>query len=85
MRELYNDAVGDARRTTYEDNDQPTLLLSISVMTRTRYPPSAPVSSPRFLLDSPDSSEKQEEDDSFSSDSATKDRRHSDRLGLEGC
>lgn len=69
MRELYNKAVEDARRATYEDNDSVDTIVPLSVTGRIGYPPTAPVSSRRFLsLVSPDSPEKPEEDDLFSSD-----------------
>ncbi|KAJ5084258.1 Protein of unknown function DUF1749 [Penicillium alfredii] len=69
MRNLYNNAVEDARRATYEDDDTVDTIVPISVTARIGYPASAPVSSRRFLsLVSPDSPEKPEEDDLFSSD-----------------
>ena len=69
MRELYNKAVKDARENTYEDNDSVDTIVPLSVTGRIGYPATAPVSSRRFLsLVSPDSPEKPEEDDLFSSD-----------------
>lgn len=69
MRELYNKAVEDARKNTYEDNGSVDTVVPLSVTGRIGYPSSAPVSSRRFLsLVSPDSPEKPEEDDLFSSD-----------------
>lgn len=69
MRELYNKAVEDARHHPYEDNDSVDTIVPLSVTGRIGYPTSAPVSSRRFLsLVSPDSPEKPEEDDLFSSD-----------------
>ncbi|KAJ5990840.1 hypothetical protein N7499_011390 [Penicillium canescens] len=69
MREIYDKAVADARRATYEDHDLVDTLVPLVVTSRIGYPPSAPVSSRRFLsLASPDSPENPSEDDLFSSD-----------------
>jgi pimeloyl-ACP methyl ester carboxylesterase len=69
MRELYNKAVDDAQKHTYEDNDSVDTVVPLSVTGRIGYPPTAPVSSRRFLsLVSPDSPKAPEEDDLFSSD-----------------
>jgi len=69
MRELYNKAVKEARENTYEDNNSVDTIVPLSVTGRIGYPATAPVSSRRFLsLVSPDSPEKPEEDDLFSSD-----------------
>ncbi|KAJ5542997.1 hypothetical protein N7535_005421 [Penicillium sp. DV-2018c] len=69
MRAIYNKAVADARRATYEDEGSVDTVVPLSVTSRIGYPPSAPVSSRRFLsLVSPDSPENPSEDDLFSSD-----------------
>lgn len=69
MRELYNKAVEDARSKTFEKDYPVDTLVPLSVTGRIGYPTTAPVSSRRFLsLVSPDSPEKPEEDDLFSSD-----------------
>lgn len=69
MRELYNTAVENARRNTYEEELGVDTIVPLSVTGRIGYPTTAPVSSRRFLsLVSPDSPEKPEEDDLFSSD-----------------
>lgn len=69
MRELYNRAVEDARRNTYEEALGVDTLVPLSVTGRIGYPTTAPVSSRRFLsLVSPDSPETPAEDDLFSSD-----------------
>ncbi|CAL5874853.1 uncharacterized protein PFLUO_LOCUS9155 [Penicillium psychrofluorescens] len=69
MRQIYDKAVEDARNATYEDHDSVDTIVPVSVTARIGYPPTAAVSSRRFLsLASPDSPEKPEEDDLFSSD-----------------
>ncbi|KAJ5668858.1 hypothetical protein N7462_009928 [Penicillium macrosclerotiorum] len=83
MRELYNKAVEEARRNTYEDNNSVDTVVPLSVTGRIGYPPTAPVSSRRFLsLVSPDSPEKPEEDDLFSSDLS--DTRLKETFGMVG-
>ncbi|KAJ5178891.1 Esterase [Penicillium capsulatum] len=69
MRELYNQAVENARKNTYEEALDVDTIVPLSVTGRIGYPTTAPVSSRRFLsLVSPDSPEKPDEDDLFSSD-----------------
>ncbi|KAH1613468.1 hypothetical protein KXX21_001866 [Aspergillus fumigatus] len=69
MREIYQRTIARARSTPYEDDDTLDTILPLSATTRIGYPSSTPVSSRRFLsLASPDSPEKPEEDDLFSSD-----------------
>ncbi|KAJ5674903.1 uncharacterized protein N7477_004837 [Penicillium maclennaniae] len=69
MRKIYNKAVDDAKRHTYEDHNSVDTVVPLSVTGRIGYPTSAPVSSRRFLsLVSPDSPENPDEDDLFSSD-----------------
>ncbi|RHZ67366.1 putative esterase [Aspergillus thermomutatus] len=69
MREIYQRTIAKARSTPYEDDDALDTLIPLSVTARIGYPSSTPVSSRRFLsLASPDSPEKPEEDDMFSSD-----------------
>lgn len=69
MRQIYNKAVADARRLTYDDHESVDTVVPLSITARIGYPPSAPVSSRRFLsLVSPDSPENPSEDDLFSSD-----------------
>jgi hypothetical protein len=83
MREIYDKAVEDARRNTYEDHNSVDALVPLSVTGRIGYPTSAPVSSRRFLsLVSPDSPERPEEDDLFSSDLS--DQRLKDTFGQVG-
>ncbi|KAF7168857.1 hypothetical protein CNMCM5623_001799 [Aspergillus felis] len=69
MRDIYQRTVARARSTLYEDDNTLDTILPLSVTSRIGYPSSTPVSSRRFLsLASPDSPEKPEEDDMFSSD-----------------
>ena len=83
MRELYDKAVEAARCKTYEDNNSVDTVVPLSVTGRIGYPTSTPVSSRRFLsLVSPDSPEKPEEDDLFSSDLS--DARLAETFGMVG-
>ncbi|KAF7180417.1 hypothetical protein CNMCM7691_009585 [Aspergillus felis] len=69
MRDIYQRTIARARSNPYEDDNTLDTILPLSVTSRIGYPSSMPVSSRRFLsLASPDSPEKPEEDDMFSSD-----------------
>ncbi|KAJ5348382.1 Protein of unknown function DUF1749 [Penicillium brevicompactum] len=43
MRAIYNKAVADARRATYDDHDSVDTVVPLSVTSRIGYPPSAPL------------------------------------------
>ncbi|KAE8388194.1 hypothetical protein BDV23DRAFT_159534 [Aspergillus alliaceus] len=69
MQELYRQAVTDAKKNTYEDGNSVETIVPLSVTARIGYSSSTAVSSRRFLsLASPDSPQKPDEDDLFSSD-----------------
>ncbi|KAE8349319.1 hypothetical protein BDV28DRAFT_160587 [Aspergillus coremiiformis] len=69
MRELYCQAVTDAKRNTYKDGDTIETILPLSMTARIGYPSATAVSSRRFLsLASPGSPHQPDEDDLFSSD-----------------
>jgi hypothetical protein len=83
MQELYDKAVADAKRHTYETKESVDTVVPLSVTSRIGYPSTAPVSSRRFLsLASPDSPEKPSEDDLFSSDLS--DARLNQTFGMVG-
>ncbi|KAL4803091.1 hypothetical protein BDV18DRAFT_145111 [Aspergillus unguis] len=69
MQKLYNEAIAEAKKHTYEEHDGLDTVFPLPVTTAIGYPATTVISSRRFLsLASPDSPDRPSEDDLFSSD-----------------